>query len=302
MIGMFGMTGVMVFLVWKMWHLKKDIYDVGNVLERNLDRLVSGKKLENYGEVQDTLLGKLGERLTRVAHMWEKRDLEARREREMIQELISDISHQTKTPIANQKIYLEMLREEPMSQEGKEFLEKLEGQVEKLDFLLDSMVKTSRLETGTIQIQKRDTDLVKTLLHAVEAIVPKASEKGIELHVNCEEEFLLRHDQKWTEEAIFNVLDNAVKYTKAGGSIHIQVNRQEIFSKISIRDTGKGIALERQGQIFGRFYREPEVHSQAGIGIGLYLTRKIIELQKGYVEVYSQVGEGADFRIYLPND
>ena len=78
------------------------------------------------------------------------------------------------------------------------------------------------------------------------------------------------------------------------------VPRQEIFTKISIRDNGKGIALERQAEIFKRFYREPEVHEEPGIGIGLYLTRKILELQNGYIEVRSQEGEGSGFCLYLP--
>lgn len=119
--------------------------------------------------------------------------------------------------------------------------------------------------------------------------------------MDCDREIQIRHDGKWTEEAIFNLLDNGVKYTDAGGEIHIEVKVQEMFIQICIRDTGKGIAPERQAEIFTRFYREPEVHEQEGIGIGLYLARKIIELQKGYIEVKSEVGEGAEFRIYLLN-
>ena len=86
-------------------------------------------------------------------------------------------------------------------------------------------------------------------------------------------ELVLKHDKKWTAEAIFNILDNAVKYTEVGGNIHIVVCRQELFTKISIEDTGKGIALERQATIFTRFYREPEVHDNDGIGIGLIFSK-----------------------------
>lgn len=120
--------------------------------------------------------------------------------------------------------------------------------------------------------------------------------------MECDEDLRLNHDKKWTEEAIFNVLDNAVKYTRSGGKICVKVTRQEIFTKISVQDNGKGILPERQAEIFTRFYREPEVHEQSGVGIGLYLTRKILELQNGYIEVHSDLGKGADFCIYLPND
>ena len=131
--------------------------------------------------------------------------------------------------------------------------------------------------------------------------MPSAAKKGIELSVDCDEDLMVRHDSKWTEEAVFNVLDNAVKYTESGGSIHVAVKCQEVFAKISVRDTGKGIAPERQAEIFTRFYREPEIHDESGIGIGLYLARKILELQNGYIEVRSQEGEGSEFNLYLPN-
>lgn len=215
--------------------------------------------------------------------------------------LISDISHQTKTPLANIKLYQEFLQEEELSEKGQEFLKRLEEQTDKLDFLLQSMVKMSRLENGIIQIKKENENLYHTLTAAVSQIVPAAAEKEMELHVECEEKVLLNHDAKWTEEAIFNVLDNAVKYTKAGGMIYVKAVRQEIFTKISIRDNGKGILPERQAEIFTRFYREPEVHEQNGVGIGLYLTRRILELQNGYIEVHSDAGKGAEFCMYLPN-
>jgi signal transduction histidine kinase len=111
---------------------------------------------------------------------------------------------------------------------------------------------------------------------------------------------MIRHDSKWTEEVIYNILDNALKYTESGGKIRIQAERQELFFKISISDTGKGIAPERQAEIFTRFYREPEVHDKPGVGIGLYLARTIMELQKGYIEVQSEIGKGACFRLYFP--
>lgn len=292
---------IVAFMLWKMWCLKKEIYRFADTLDRNLDHLITGKEIEYVEENQDSLLGKVNEKLGRVAHIWKRKESEIVEEKKLIEELISDISHQTKTPLANQKIYLEILGQEPMSETAREFLGNLGEQTDKLDFLMQSMVKTSRLETGTIRIQKQDHDLPGTLQKAIQAVVPLASKKGIELYVEGVKDFQLRHDQKWTEEAIFNLLDNAVKYTGAGGTIRINVVRQEIFARISIKDTGRGIPVERQAQIFTRFYREPEVHNQEGIGIGLYLARKIIELQDGYIEVRSEVGKGSDFQVYLPN-
>lgn len=289
---------------WKVWKLKRDVYGFADALEQSLDAVIQGRKPQETGETEDTLLGKVNEKLCRVNHILEKKEEEMVRNRQQMKELISDISHQTKTPIANQKIYLEILRSRNLPEDAEEFLDKLEHQTDRLDFLFRSLVKMSRLETGVIQIRKEDADLMQTLGGAVSAVVPAASKKGIALAVDWEDEegpFELPHDKKWTEEAIYNLLDNAVKYTPQGGKVTIRVQRREIFTEIHVSDTGKGIAPERHAQIFTRFYREPEVHGQEGLGIGLYLTRKIAEMQGGYVEVRSEEGNGADFCIYLPN-
>lgn len=292
---------VAVIMTLSRWRLKKEVYDFADCLEKNIDDIISGKESERTGETEDTLWGKINEKLQRVAYIWEQKEQESLSEKRMIKELISDISHQTKMPIANQKICLEILREEIVSEKGREFLVSMERQTDKLEFLLQSLIKMSRLETGIIQIRRQTADLAHTLGNAVAAVVSRAAKKQIELYAKCEE-IQIPHDIKWTEEAIFNILDNAVKYTGTGGVIRIAVTRQEIFTRISIRDSGKGIAVERQAQIFTRFYREPEVHDQEGIGIGLYLARKIVELQKGYMELKSETGRGAEFLIYLPND
>lgn len=292
----------------RMWKLKRDIYEFADSLEQNLDAVIQGRQPEETGGTEDSLLGKVNEKLYRVNHIFEQKEQERIRDREQMKELISDISHQTKTPVANQKIYLEILKSRPLPEDIRGFVEKLEHQTDKLDFLFQSMVKMSRLETGVIQIQKKNQDLLGTIGRAVSAVVPASEAKDLRLSVDVKEggqptegRFLLPHDGKWTEEAVYNLLDNSVKYTPAGGSIAIRVSRGEIFTEIHVRDTGKGIAGERQAQIFTRFYREPEVHDQDGVGIGLYLTRKIAELQNGYVEVRSEPGMGADFCIYLPN-
>lgn len=293
-----------VILAWKMWKLKRDVYEFADALDRNLDAVIRGEEPEEVQGMEDSLPGKVNEKLHRVNHILEGKELEMRQNRELMKELISDISHQTKTPVANQKIYLELLKSRPLPDDAVEFVEKLEHQTDKLEFLFESMVKMSRLETGVIQIRKEEGDLMETIGRAVSAVVPAAEKKRIRLSVETDgvlRRVLLAHDRKWTEEAVYNLLDNGVKYTPEGGSVSVRVVKSEIFTEIHVRDTGKGIPVERQAQIFTRFYREPEVHDQDGVGIGLYLTRKIAALQNGYVEVHSRPGKGADFCIYLPN-
>lgn len=293
-----------VILAWKMWKLKRDVYEFADALDRNLDAVIRGEEPEEVQGMEDSLPGKVNEKLHRVNHILERKELEMRQNRELMKELISDISHQTKTPVANQKIYLELLKSRPLPDDAGEFVEKLEHQTDKLEFLFESMVKMSRLETGVIQIRKEEWDLMETIGRAVSSVVPAAEKKRIRLSVETDgvlRRVLLAHDRKWTEEAVYNLLDNGVKYTPEGGSVSVRVVKSEIFTEIHVRDTGKGIPVERQAQIFTRFYREPEVYDQDGVGIGLYLTRKIAALQNGYVEVHSRPGKGADFCIYLPN-
>ena len=292
---------LILFMGCKLRQLKKDIFEYQDWLEQSLTDLAWGRELTKNQTLKDTLKGKTEDKLLRLSHIWQQKNEDAGKEQKKIKELISDISHQTKTPVANIKLYMEMLKSETDPEKLQEFLENIQSQTEKLDFLMESMIKMSRLETGIIEIKQEKNNLFSTLGNAVSAIVPKAEQKEITLSVDCKENVSVSHDTKWTEEAIFNLLDNGVKYTKTGGSISISVTPQEIYTKISIKDTGKGIAKERQAQIFTRFYREPEVHDQEGIGVGLYLARKIITLQKGYIEVRSQVDKGSEFLIYLPN-
>ncbi len=285
------------------WMKNKEVELFADQVEETLDMILSGKRLEEPEEVtEDTLWGKCGEKFWRLYQVWNQKEADALRDKQQIKSLISDISHQTRMPLANMKLYLEFLQEENLSEKGREFLMRLEEQADKLDFLLQSMVKMSRLENGMIQIRKEESRLQQTLTAVVSQIVPAAAKKELELHVECDADFRMKYDRKWTEEAIFNVLDNAVKYTEPGGSIYVKVVSQEIFTKISIQDTGKGILPERQAEIFTRFYREPEVHDISGVGIGLYLTRKILELQNGYIEVRSEKGKGSEFCMYLPNE
>ena len=149
--------------IWRMGRQKKDIYTFTEELEEDLDALLAGEPLKNDQETRDTLSGKVNEKLARIQHIQERREQESLEAKEQMKELISDISHQTRTPIANQKLCLEILRREELPEETGVFLDRLEYQTDKLDFLFRSLVKMSRLETGIIQIKKRDCDLAETL-------------------------------------------------------------------------------------------------------------------------------------------
>ena len=222
-----------------------------------------------------------------------------REEKDKIKSLIADISHQTKTPVTNIMLYTELLSEQNLSAENDRCVKALKQQTEKLRTLIDALVKTSRLETGIIALHPSDGSLQPILRAAADQLMPAAKAKKISLIVT-EEDAKAVFDPKWTEEAVFNLLDNAVKYTPERGKITLYITEYPLFTAVSVSDTGNGIPEAEQPRIFRRFYRGTEHRKEEGIGIGLYLVRQIAENQGGYVKVFSPKGQGATFSIYIP--
>lgn len=253
------------------------------------------------GVTKETLLDKINYRLARVYEVMQESRSNIRKEQKELQELISDVSHQIKTPITNLKmVYFTLLEQEMEEEERREFLLASQGQLDKLEFLIQAMVKTSRLETGMISLDKKEQGIYETLADALGGIFLLAEQKNLKVTVDCPEEVTLFHDRKWTSEALFNILDNAVKYTPAEGAITVSVKEWDMYLKIDIADTGIGIEEAHQGTVFKRFYREKNVCDVEGIGIGLYLAREIISLQGGYIKVSARPDKGSIFSIYLP--
>lgn len=220
-------------------------------------------------------------------------------EKETIKALISDISHQTKTPIANILLYAQLLSEHELPEVCRPCVEALSSQAEKLNFLIGALVKTSRLETGIIRVKPELCGVEALLQQAAEPVLPKAEAKGITLSLP-EADAKARFDPKWTAEAVGNLLDNAVKYAPEGSEITVTVRPYELFCRIDVQDQGIGILPEEQSRIFQRFYRSPAVADREGVGIGLYLTREILAAQGGYIKVQSEPGQGSTFSVFLP--
>ncbi len=269
-----------------------------------LDNMINGRVdlQENFDK--ELLFDRISHRLFRLYEILLEAKHKVDSERREIQALVSDISHQVKTPVSNLKMVSDtLLSREVSPKERQAFLQGMQGQAQKLDFLVQALVKTSRLETGMVRLKKQEGLLFDTLAQAVGGIVYAAKRKGIDVSVDCPQELKLFHDARWTAEALFNLLDNAVKYTPAGGRICVSVKDWELYVRVDVSDTGKGIAESRQAAVFGRFYREQEVHDVhdvQGVGIGLYLAREIVTRQGGYIKLTSAVGEGSTFSVFLP--
>lgn len=282
--------------------VRRKLVIFSDILCGQLDSMMTGEIEPPQLVNEENIFYKINHRLLRLYEVMRESRLSIDKERTDLQELISDISHQVKTPMANLKIVNSTLIEQSVPQcKQKEFLTASTVQLDKLDFLMQAMVKTSRLETGVITLEQRIQPIYETLASALGGILLNAEQKNILVDVTCDENFVASHDRKWTSEALFNILDNAVKYTPKGGNICVSAEDWEMYLKIDISDTGKGIAEKYQSQIFKRFYREEEVHDTHGIGIGLYLAREIITMQGGYIKVVSEIGQGATFSVFIPH-
>lgn len=298
----FSLLSIMLGIIFIIF-MRKKLIAFFEELSACIDDMMKGKNNVSFDLESETLTGKLNYKLKRLYEIMQRTSSQTKEEKQVLQEMISDISHQVKTPVANLKMYNSTLIERQMPLEKEqEFLELMETQINKLDFLMQSMVKMSRLEAGVIILSLQPAFVYNTLALALGSIILLAEEKNIEITVDCDYSLKIPHDKKWTSEALSNILDNAVKYTSCGGKISINVEQWEMSTKIDISDTGKGIPEHHYAQIFKRFYREKDVHHIDGVGIGLYLCRDIISRQGGYIQVKSEVNKGSTFSVFLPNE
>lgn len=280
---------------WNRWRTRRILKRLDDMLEKAISQ---GFTEEDYDE---SLLSAVETKLARylASSTVSARNLQG--EKDKIKTLIADISHQTKTPLSNILLYTQLLSEQSLPEESRSCVMALGGQAQKLQSLIEALVKTSRLESGVLALNPKPAKLAPMLEEAMAQYMPKAMEKNITLTlVTAEGEGIF--DPKWTAEAVCNLLDNAIKYTPSGGSVSIQTYCYEMFCRIDIKDTGSGIPEEEQAKVFQRFYRCPGNYEMQGVGIGLYLVRQIAEGQGGYVKVNSKVGAGSTFSLYLPGN
>lgn len=224
-----------------------------------------------------------------------------------LESLIADISHQTKTPMTNLKLYAELLGEQIDSrtdacEEERRLISEIRSQTDKLDFLIQSLTKMSRLESGMIEVKPEKADVAAFVKGVVDSMRVAAGRKQIaicldrdNLTVDCTAHF----DTKWTREALSNIIDNAVKYSPAASTVMVSIVPYEMYAAISVRDAGIGISEEESASIFERFYRGNEAAGEEGVGLGLYLAREILRKENGYIRVKSEVGKGSEFTLYL---
>jgi signal transduction histidine kinase len=269
-------------------------------LDDMLDEALAGTfHAQTYDE---GMLSKIEAKMARFLDGARLRSEQIEIEQGHIRSLISDISHQTKTPIANIALYAELLAEQDLTDVQHNLTEQITGNADKLNFLIQSLVKTSRLESGIIKIEPRSGDVAGLIDAAVAENVVKAGVKNITLTApigDGDGEVRAKFDPRWCVEALSNIIDNAVKYTDSGGNVTVTASDYEMFARIDVADNGRGIKESDLPKVFGRFWRASESASGAGVGIGLYLAREIIVSCGGYVKAESEPGIGSVFSVFL---
>lgn len=243
------------------------------------------------------------EKITELGYYFSDLKMRLKEEENSTKALITDISHQLKTPVASIRMCQELSASNDLTiEERAEFQVTQAREIQKLEMLLDELVKLSRLENHMIQLNPVMAGLKQTITEAVSQVFMKAYEKQIDVSVEMEQDVQVVHDRKWTVEALVNILDNAVKYSGNGSGITIRVQCLQNHVLAEVEDEGIGIPEEEQHKIFRRFYRGITAREKVkdGAGVGLYLARSIIEQQGGTILAKRRAEQGTRFIVMFP--
>lgn len=311
---------VLVIIAWhinlklRLRYVKREEYEMLKHVEQSLINFRNGTTdiVSNVG--QNELMERLNYQLRLLGEHLDWVREQAAIEKQETKGIVSDISHQLKTPVAALDTCFTILSDSDLSNEERsEFMERCRSELNGLENLLQSLIQISRMEAGMIQIEKKSSLLLDTMVMAVNRIYPKASEKNIEIIFEYDkriEKLEVLQDKRWLAEAFINLLDNAIKYSREKSEVKVALYERTNFVRIEIKDQGVGIPKEEYHKVFQRFYRGrlKEIKNSSGSGIGLYLVRDIIQRHDGTVSVSSMYGKtsesnpGSTFVIQLPID
>lgn len=293
-----GMCILGFFLLFFYYTKYKKMY---HVMEEMLDGIVEERHIVQ-SDIEEGELSALVSKAIRVQQKLEFEISQATEEKDEMERFISDLSHQLKTPLASVLMFQELLENPELEEKDKEHLQhKLRSQTERLQWILNSLFKMIKLEQNTMEFPLEQGNITETILEAIGLIYEKAEKKEIQLELTETKEIPLFYHKKWMVEVLINILENAIKYTPFGGKIEISIKELQMYSCVQIQDNGIGIEKEEQLKIFQRFYRSQQVENTEGSGIGLYLSKLIMEKQKGYITVESKTEKGSCFFLYLQN-
>ncbi len=265
--------------------------EVESISEMMVDMMVGKEEIpeEQYKEGAVGILYSNFYKLVALLQESKNRELN---EKIFLRDIISDISHQLKTPLASLNVFVDLLLEDKITDEEKkrQVLSEAANQLNRMEWMVLSMLKLARIEAGAIQFEKKNVPLKQLLMQASEGVQFLTKERKQTLQIECEENISLLCDGDWLIEAIINLLKNASDYSGEGKRIWIEVEHTNVYTRIYVKDEGVGIAEEELPNIFKRFYRVHQEVNPNSVGIGLSLTKSIIEGMDGSIRVQSEEG------------
>lgn len=276
-----------------------ELVDISEMLE-----ILLQKKPFSYTVTgKDTLFEKIVTQIQRLQEISSGNQKILEKERDDTKQLLAEISHQLRTPLANMETYLALLEENEISNEEKRgYVKSVESAEEKIKFLVEKFMLAARMENRIIQIHKYNVNLKETVAEAVFQVYKKAEKKRIYIEVEEKtdrENKCVPHDKNWICESIYNLLDNSIKYSPEGSKITVSIKDNEMFTEISVEDEGIGIDPEDSNKIFQLYYRGKNATKQDGFGMGLFITREIVKKHEGFIRV-KQKETGLIMSIFLP--
>lgn len=281
-------------------HVRSALYALGDMMEE----LINGHEPEegnmNLSDImkfpvaEDTILSKLQGQILKLYDILRAHEEQERKLRKQLDENIGNLVHQINTPITNIRLHVGFLKRDDLTaQERDRFLHCMEEQADKLFWMGESFSRISRLETGIIRLKPKKQEIESVVLSAVDQVMIKAERKRMEITLSGKTQVSALIDSKWTTEALFNILDNAVKYGMPGTKIEIAITELVSYVSLAIRNRSeKAISPNEYSLLFKRFYRGKSNADVEGVGLGLYIARRILEDEKAYI----QAGKTSDGR------
>ena len=288
-----GMAVVFLITLAERWRRAREI----DRLLQYLMRIQDQPELPELSRYREGRLSTLQSEIYKMAsHLSEESD-SARREKRYLSDMLSDISHQVKTPITAITIMTDLLKNPDLSEEKRlEFVSNIDFQVSRITWLIKNLLTLSQLEAGVLKLKKENISVKELLEQAIQPFEIMAEVREIDLSCQMEEELWLSLDSHWTVEAISNIVKNCMEHTGEGGAVTLSAWQNNFSTNIRIQDNGEGISPEHLPHIFERFYKA-DISSKSSVGIGLAMSKKIVLLQNGDITVRSTLGKGTEFLV-----
>ncbi|WP_434291361.1 sensor histidine kinase [Clostridium botulinum] len=290
----FGVAIIIIYIIiydkFKYFYKKAEIFTEASedIMEGHFSKFIDENKEGDFYI--------LSSKFNLMSNRLEESLLNLKKEKIFLKNIISDISHQLKTPLSSLIMFNELMKDENMPIEDRKiFLKLSDEQLRRMEWLIINLLKVGRLEAGVVEFRRENNPLYVTVNKALAGLSEKAKEKSQQVIVDIDEDVYFKHDMDWTAEAISNIIKNSIEHTDNYGQIKISCEETPISLTISIKDNGEGIPEKLQNKIFERFYKGENSVNPSSIGIGLSLTKSIIESQNGSIIVESEMGEGTEF-------